>query len=60
MHGCVSHVAMSENIVEIKDLTFSYPDGTVALVNINLSLEKGTITGGCPIKGLVLNVGYVF
>jgi ABC-type Mn2+/Zn2+ transport system ATPase subunit len=51
---------MSENIVEIKDLTFSYPDGTVALVNINLSLEKGTITGGCPIKGLVLNIGYVF
>ena len=87
---------MSENIVEIKDLTFAYPDGTVALENINLSLEKGTITaligqngcgkttlsklmngilkptrgsikvggldvsGGCSIKDLVLNIGYVF
>lgn len=87
---------MSENIVEIKDLTFAYSDGTVALENINLSLEKGTITaligqngcgkttlsklmngilkptrgsitvggldvsGGCPIKDLVLNIGYVF
>ncbi|SEH36879.1 MULTISPECIES: energy-coupling factor ABC transporter ATP-binding protein [Atopobiaceae] len=87
---------MGEKIVEIMDLTFAYPDGTVALENINLSLERGSITaligqngcgkttlsklvngilrptsgsivvggldvsGGCPIKDLVLNIGYVF
>ena len=33
-----------KNIVEIRDLTFAYPDGTVALENINLTLEKGSIT----------------
>lgn len=35
---------MAENIVEIRDLTFAYPDGTLALENVNLSIEKGTIT----------------
>ena len=35
---------MAKNIVEIRDLTFAYPDGTVALENINLSLEEGSIT----------------
>lgn len=34
----------TNNIVEIRDLTFAYPDGTVALENINLALEEGTIT----------------
>ncbi len=37
--------AMDEKkIVEIHNLTFAYPDGTVALEDINLALEKGSIT----------------
>lgn len=33
-----------KNIVEIKDLTFAYPDGTVALKNIDLTLQEGSVT----------------
>ena len=34
----------SKNIVEIKHLNFSYPDGTVALKDTNLALQEGSIT----------------
>lgn len=32
---------MSEPILETQDLTFTYPDGTRALKNINMSINKG-------------------
>ena len=32
---------MSKYILETKDLSFKYPDGTKALNNINLKIEKG-------------------
>ena len=32
---------MSEPILETQDLTFTYPDGTQALKNINMSINKG-------------------
>ncbi|MFL0268647.1 energy-coupling factor ABC transporter ATP-binding protein [Candidatus Clostridium radicumherbarum] len=32
---------MKEYIIETKDLSFQYPDGTQALNNINLKIEKG-------------------
>ena len=32
---------MSKYILETKDLSFQYPDGTKALKNINLKIEKG-------------------
>jgi ATP-binding cassette subfamily B protein len=33
------------NIIEIRDLTFRYPDGTRALEGINLTVKEGTILG---------------
>ena len=35
---------MARNIVEIRDLTFAYPDGTVALEDVSLDIEEGSIT----------------
>lgn len=32
------------NIVEVRDLTFAYPDGTLALEHVNLTLERGSFT----------------
>ncbi|AKN29590.1 cobalt ABC transporter ATPase [Clostridium carboxidivorans P7] len=32
---------MSEYIIETKDLSFNYPDGTKALKNVNIKIEKG-------------------
>lgn len=32
---------MSEYIIETKDLSFNYPDGTKALKNVNVKIEKG-------------------
>lgn len=35
---------MSESILELKDLQYSYPDGTHALKGINLKIPKGQVT----------------
>ena len=34
---------MENSIVDVKNLTFTYPDGTIALRNINLNVRKGEI-----------------
>ncbi len=34
---------MSENIIELEDVTFTYPDGTVALKNISFFVKKGEV-----------------
>ncbi len=36
---------MSKQIIEIKNLTYSYPDGTIALKNINLNVFEGESIG---------------
>ncbi|MCD6244061.1 MAG: ABC transporter ATP-binding protein [Candidatus Korarchaeota archaeon] len=34
---------MSENVIELRDVTFTYPDGTVALKNISFFVKKGEV-----------------
>jgi len=41
----MENIETSENIITIKDLNFSYPDGHRALTDINLEIRKGEIFG---------------
>lgn len=36
---------MENNFLEIKDLSFSYPDGTVVLKDVNFSIKQGEFVG---------------
>ena len=36
---------MSNDFLEIKNLSFSYPDGTLVLKNVNLSIKQGEFVG---------------
>jgi len=36
---------MSENVVKIENLSYSYPDGNVALKNVNLNVKSGETLG---------------